>query len=171
MTPNTELQDEFLALLNAHRALLYNVTRIYGHSPVDRDDLAQEAIANLWRAYPRYDARLKFSTWMYRIALNVAISWRRRERAQTRHLVPVGQEVLENVRELSASSQSEDVALLYAKIRQLDDLDRALMMLYLDGLSHEDISEVLGITRTNVATKISRLKVRLREEFRAAGQV
>jgi RNA polymerase sigma factor (sigma-70 family) len=165
------MQEEFLARINAHRALLYSVARIYGRSPADRNDLAQEAIANLWRAYPRYDARLKFSTWMYRIALNVAISWRRRERTQTRHLVPVGEEVLQNARALDASPDSDDVAFLYAKIQQLDELDRALMMLYLDGVSHDDISEVLGMSRTNIATKIARLKERLRKEFCAAGHL
>ncbi len=171
VTHTTEKQAEFLALIKAHRALLFNVARVYGRSPADRDDLAQEAIANLRRAFPRYDTRLKFSTWMYRIALNVAISWQRRERTQTRHLVPAGEEVLQNVCALDASADGEDVAFPYAEIQQLDDLDRALLLLYLDGLSHQEISEVLGITRTNIATKIARLKDRLRKEICAAGHL
>jgi RNA polymerase sigma-70 factor (ECF subfamily) len=158
-------------LVQAHRGLLYKVTRAYGYSAADRDDLAQEVIAQLWRAHPRYDPRLKFSTWMYRIALNVAISWRRRERARTQHLVPAGEEILENVRELDAALDGEDLSLLYEAIGRFEELDRALLLLYLDGQPHQEIGEVLGMTTTNVATRIGRLKERLREVFRAAGHL
>jgi RNA polymerase sigma factor (sigma-70 family) len=171
VSTDTNRQGRFLALLGAHRALLYKVTRIYGHSAADRDDLAQEIVANLWRAFPRYDPSFKFSTWMYRIALNVAISWQRRERTQTRHLVPAGEEVIENVRELDAALDSEDVALLYASIERFDELDRALLLLYLDGRSHQDIGEVFGMSTTNVATRIGRLRDRLRRDFRNAGHL
>src|SRR5258708_1845122 len=160
-------QTQFLALLEAHRRLLYKVARVYGRSPEDREDLMQEAVGQLWRAFPRYDASHRFSTWMYRIALNVAISWQRRERTQTQHLVPAGEEIVQVA--LDAADESEDVPLLYRCIEKFDDLNRALLMLYLDGRSHQEISVVLGITPTNVATKIGRLKDRLREDFRAAG--
>jgi RNA polymerase sigma-70 factor (ECF subfamily) len=168
---NTDRHAEFLALLQAHRALLYRVTRLYGQSAADRADLAQEAIANLWRAFPRYDCRLRFSTWMYRITLNVAISWRRRERTQTQHLLSAGAETLENVAALDAAVDSEDVALLYRLIERFEELDRALLLLYLDGRSHQEISDVLGMTTTNVATRIGRLKDKLRKDFDAAGHL
>jgi RNA polymerase sigma factor (sigma-70 family) len=166
-------QAKFLALLQEHRALLYKVARVFGRSPAQRDDLVQEAIAQLWGAYPRYDEQLRFSTWMYRIALNVAISWRRRERTQTQHLVPVGEELLDIAQPANAltSDAAADVELLYSSIEQFDDLNKALLLLYLDSQSHQEISLVLGISQTNVATKISRLKDRLREQFRAAGHL
>jgi RNA polymerase sigma factor (sigma-70 family) len=170
---NPTLQASFLALLREHRALLYKVARVFGRSSAERDDLAQEALVHLWRAYPRYDQRLRFSTWMYRIALNVAISWRRREQTQTQHLIPLGEELfeLEHVAEPLEPSEHADVALLYSSIQQFDDLNKALLLLYLDGQSHQEISLVLGISQTNVATKIGRLKARLREQFRAAGHL
>jgi RNA polymerase sigma factor (sigma-70 family) len=173
MHPSPEQKAQFTALLMSHRGLLYKVSRIYGRSASERNDLAQEIVVNLWQAYPRYDARLKFSTWMYRIALNVAISWRRREATQTRHLVPTGEEILQNAADLETpfAGTDSDLALLYMSIERLDELDRALLMLYLDGLSHQDISVVLGISTTNIATKIGRLKVRLRDSFRAAGHL
>jgi len=173
VSTNPTVKAPFVALLQTHRALIYKVARIYGRSAADRDDLAQETIVQLWRAYPRYDERLKFSTWMYRIALNVAISWQRRERTQTRHVVAAEADVLENVRVLDAPPGSEDadLALLYASIGKFDALNKALLMLYLDGQTHQDISSVLGITVTNVATRIGRLKDRLREDFRAAGRL
>jgi len=171
MSGPQEIQAQFLALLQDHRGLLYKVSRAYGHSAADRDDLAQEIIANLWRAYPRYVPRFRPSTWMYRIALNVAISWRRRERTQTQHRAEAGPEVLENIQQLDAELDGEDVALLYAAIARFDELDRALLLLYLDGRSHQETGEVLGMTPTNVATRIGRLKERLRESFRAAGHL
>jgi RNA polymerase sigma-70 factor (ECF subfamily) len=169
-TPS-DRQAEFLSLLQGHRGLLYKVSRAYGRSAADRDDLVQEIIINLWRAYPRYDPRFKLSTWMYRIALNVAISWRRRERTQTQHRVETDQEVLENIQQLDAALEAEDVTLLYGAIARFDELDRALLLMYLDGHPHQEIGEVLGMTTTNVATRVGRLKERLRETFRAAGHL
>jgi RNA polymerase sigma-70 factor (ECF subfamily) len=171
VSTDTNTQAGFLALLTAHRRLLYKVTRAYGHSAADRDDLAQEAIVQLWRAFPRYDPRFKFSTWMYRITLNVAISWRRRERTQMQHRVPDGEEILENVEALDAALDRDDVALLYASIERFDEFDRALLLLYLDGHSHAEIAEVLGMTPTNVGTRIARLREQLRKAFREAGHL
>jgi RNA polymerase sigma-70 factor (ECF subfamily) len=167
--PDPDRKSQFISLLQDHRALLYKIARIYGQSAADRDDLTQEAIANLWRAFPRYDSQLQFSTWMYRVCLNVAISWQRRERTQTRHLVAADESVLDNLCDIEDPPENEDVSLLYAIIDQLDEMNKALLLLYLDGQSHQEISAVLGITTTNVATRIGRLKERLRAEFRAAG--
>jgi len=166
-----DAQVRFLAHIEGHRGILYKVARAYGRSTADRDDLVQETVAQLWRAYPRYDARFRFSTWMYRIALNVAISWRRREQTRERHLVADGEAVLQFAGAPDPREDDEDLALLYRCIDRYDDLNKALLMLYLDGRSHQEISEVLGITPTNVATKIGRLKDRLREDFRAAGHL
>jgi RNA polymerase sigma-70 factor (ECF subfamily) len=171
VSTDTDTQAQFLRLLQGHRGLLYKVSRAYGRSAADRDDLVQEIIVNLWRAYPRYDPRFKLSTWMYRVALNVAISWRRRERTQTQHLVEAGEEVLENIQQLDAALDHDDVSLLYGAIARFDELDRALLLMYLDGHPHQEIGEVLGMTTTNVATRIGRLKARLRETFRAAGHL
>lgn len=166
-------QDRFLDLVEAHRRILYKVARAYGRSGADADDLAQEMAVQLWRSFPRYDPAFKFSTWMYRIALNVAISWLRRERTRTRHLVADGEQVLLALPapEADAESSAGDLALLYAAIARFEPLDRALLMLYLDGVAQQEIGSVLGITATNVATKIGRLKDRLRAEFRAAGHL
>jgi RNA polymerase sigma factor (sigma-70 family) len=166
-------QESFLAFLEAHRPLLYKVARIYGRSAADREDLVQEMAMQTWRSFPRYDARQKASTWLYRIALNVAISWLRRETARHRHILSGGEELLEVEGGLAgaATVEDEEVTLLYECIDRFDHLDRALLLLYLEGLAHQEISGVLGITATNVATRIGRLKPRLREMFRAAGRL
>lgn len=156
----------FLALLEEHRRILYKVARVYGGAGMEPDDLVQETIAQLWQSFPRYDARLRFSTWMYRVALNVAISFQRREGTRKQHLAPESQEMLEVARDVDGPP-SEDLALLYQSISRLDDLSKALAMLYLDGHSHADIAEVLGISATNVSTRIGRLKDRLRADMQA----
>lgn len=173
MNFNRDRKAQFVELLQAHRGLLYKVSRAFGRSAAERADLVQEVVVNLWQAYPRYDDRLKFSTWMYRIALNVAISWRRREKTQTQHLAASGEVILENIADLETGAFEADVdlTLLYTSIHRFGALDRALLLLYLDGLSHQEISAVLGITATHISTKIGRLKERLREYFRTAGRL
>ena len=161
----------FEEFLERHRKIVFKVTNTYARLPEDRADLAQEIVAQCWRAFPAYDAARPFSTWMYRIALNVAISWQRRERTRTRHLIPDGEEVLQLVPSPHPVAEEAEVTFLYQCIGRFDDLNRALLMLYLDGLSHQEISSVLGITPTNVATRIGRLKDRLRETFRTAGRI
>jgi RNA polymerase sigma-70 factor (ECF subfamily) len=173
MTLAPDLAARFQAALEPHRGILYKVARGYGRSAADREDIVQETVIQLWRAFPKYDPAFKFSTWMYRIALNVAISWRRRERTQTQHLHPEGGELLEGLAAATSAAEAEhdDLALLYTCIARYNDLDRALLMLHLDGQSHAEIASVLGITATNAATKLGRLKDRLREDFCAAGHI
>ncbi len=161
----SELQERFAALIDEHKRILFKVCNSYCREGEERDDLAQEIIVQLWRSFPTYDQRLRFSTWMYRVALNVAISFHRRERTRRGHVVTSDEHVLEAIDE--TESQPEEVALLYQFIEALDPLSKALMLLYLDGNSYQEIAEVLGISETNVATKISRLKKTMKQELGA----
>jgi RNA polymerase sigma factor (sigma-70 family) len=161
-------QPRFEQLLREHRGIVYKVAGIYSRSAADRDDLMQEIGAQLWRSFGSYDeARAKFSTWMYRIALNVAISQARRERwsdgdrfepLDIHHLETVGGG--EPIRE-----QDERLRALYDFIGRLDPLNRALILLYLEDRSYTDIADILGISETNVATKISRIRQTLRSQM------
>ena len=155
-------QERFQNLMEEHKKILYKVCHSYCKNPGDRDDLAQEIIVQLWRSFRAFDQRVRFSTWMYRIALNVAISFYRRERVRTRHVVPGSEHLLEAVNE--TANRSEEVQVLYEWIEGLDPLNKALVILYLDGNNYQEIADVLGISPTNVATKISRLKETLRQE-------
>ncbi len=155
-------QERFQALVEEHKKILYKVCRSYCRNPGDRDDLAQEIIVQLWRSFGAFDERVRFSTWMYRIALNVAISFYRRESVRTRHVVPGSGHLLEVSNE--TGSQGEELQDLYQWIEKLDPLHKALVILYLDGNSYQEIADILGISHTNVATKISRLKQTLRRE-------
>jgi RNA polymerase sigma factor (sigma-70 family) len=156
-------QERFQALLDEHKRILYKVCHSYCRNGDDREDLAQEIIVQLWRSFGRFDERYRFSTWMYRIALNVAISFYRRESTRTRHVISDDEKVLDAVDE--TCSQPEDIRLLYEFIEKLDELNRPLVLLYLDGNSYAEIASVLGITETNVATRINRLKNSMKQEF------
>jgi RNA polymerase sigma factor (sigma-70 family) len=157
------LQDRFQTLVEDHKKILYKVCNSYCKNPGDRDDLAQEIIVQLWRSFKAFDERVRFSTWMYRIALNVAISFYRRESVRSRHVISGNEQLLEVADE--TASRSEEVQDLYQWIERLDPLNKALALLYLDGNNYQEIADVLGISETNAATKISRLKQTLRQEL------
>ncbi len=163
MTPDAD-HDPFLAQLEANQGILYKVANAYCRDPEDRRDLVQDMTIQVWRSFERFDGRCKFSTWMYRIALNVAISFHRSEQARSRHLHH-GEDHLMDVPDLTdPGPPSEDLAFLYRFIDDLPDLDKALLLLYLDDRSHSEIADILGLTATHVSTKIGRLKQRLRDQ-------
>lgn len=164
-------QPRFEALLHEHRRILFKVAGLYSRSTADRDDLMQEIAVQLWRSFGAYDeARASFSTWMYRIALNVAISQARRahwsqadrfEPLETHHLETIGGGE-------TMAEHDERLTALHAFIGQLDPLNRALILLYLEDRNYSEMAEILGISETNVATKISRIKQKLRGQMTAA---
>lgn len=144
-------EHRFAELLDQHKRILYRVARLYARTPDQREDLAQEIALQLWRAFPSYDPARIFSTWMYRIALNVAISSLRHDRHLT---VPIA-----HTHELIAADPvSSEIEELYRLIAQLDPLDRSLVLLYLEGHSFQEIGEILGISATNASTRLTRLK-------------
>jgi RNA polymerase sigma-70 factor (ECF subfamily) len=163
-----ELQERFQTVVDQHKKILYKVCSSYCRNPDARDDLAQEIIIELWRSFHKFDERYRFSTWMYRIALNVAISFYRRENTRTRYVISDEEHLLEAIDE--TKNQPEEIRLLYEFIDGLDPLNKALVLLYLDGNNYQEIAGVLGISETNVATKISRLKSKMKQEFQGTGQ-
>jgi len=164
----SELQKRFQTLVDEHKKILYKVCNSYCRDRDARDDLAQEIIIQLWRSFDKFDERYRFSTWMYRIALNVAISFYRRENTRTRYLISDEEHLLEAIDE--KENQPDDIRLLYEFIEGLDPLNKALVLLYLDGNNYQEIADVLGISETNAATKINRLKNKLKQELGGATQ-
>ncbi len=157
---------QFHDLLEHHRKIVFKVANSYSRHPEDRADLAQEIATQLWRAFPSYDGQRSFSTWMYRIALNVAISFVRSSSHRDRHTVPLDQELHDIAGTTGVEPEADErVRLLHRFIAQLDALNRALLLLYLEEKSYREIADILGITETNVATKIGRLKQRIRTDM------
>jgi RNA polymerase sigma factor (sigma-70 family) len=153
-------ETNFESLLKTHERALAKVAGLYCFHPEERRDLAQEIRVQLWRAFPKYDENRPFATWMYRIALNVAISHARRTSQQKSVHVPLD----EAITEVPTPETDPRVAFLERFLESLDEWNRALLILHLEGHSYAEISEVLGITETNVSTKLSRLKQKIRKK-------
>ena len=167
MTVTDDRHHAFSALLQRHRGIVFKVANTYARLAEDRDDLAQEIAARLWHAYPKYDPARSFSTWMYRVALNVAISHVREQTVRKRHdAVPLN----ENMHDLADADdvdheRDQHIRLLQGFIQRQPPLQRALLLLYLEDRPQREIAEILGITESNVSTKIGRLKQRIRDEL------
>ena len=155
-------EEDFLLVLEQHRGILFKIVNAYCKDEEDRKDLAQEILIQLWSSIDRFDERVKFSTWMYRVSLNVAISFHRKKNVRNTEVLDDSfLQIAEDT-----SDQSEELQLLNKFIHELDDLNRALIILYLDGNNHNEIAEVLSISKSNVGTKISRIKNLLRDKFK-----
>ena len=161
-------KSRFVLLVDEHKGILFKVASAYCRTPDDRGDLAQEMIVQLWRAFPRFDERQRFSTWMYRIAMNVAISFYRKEWRRQRDVVPLDELGLDvGGADRAFDAASDDVRRLQQRLKTLGELDRALVLLYLDGYSHDETAELMGLTATNVSTRIARIKKKLQQEWEA----
>lgn len=158
------LHDRFLALVDEHKRLIYKVANVYARDDTDRVDLVQEILAQAWCAFPRYDPRQPFPTWMYRVALNVAISAFRSERRRTRTII-AGDEVLLHLSADDAPAADERLAEMYACIARLRPLERAIVLLHLDGQQYRAIGDILGLSATNVGTRLARIRLQLRRDM------
>lgn len=161
--PSSTSEDRFLSLIEDHKGIIFKVANSYCRGAEDRKDLIQEIVVHLWKAHGRYDARFKFSSWLYRIALNVAISAYRREKKRSDRITSLEEVIIEPAEEIAMPDPRIDA--LNRAIAQLDELSRALIILYLDDNSYREIAAILGITETNVATKINRLKGQIRKQL------
>lgn len=167
--PPTPSDDAFLAALQQHKAILYKVANAYCSRREDRGDLIQDIVVALWQAWPRYDRDAAFAGWMQRIAINVAISFYRGESRRIRDALPIeefGMDLAAADRVLAA--EEDDLRALHQLIAQLDEINRALILLYLEGYAQDEIAALVGISATNVATRINRIKQKLQRAYAAA---
>ena len=155
----------FLVIVENNKGILFKVANSYCRNIEDRKDLVQEIILQLWKSFDNYNEKFKLSTWIYRISLNVAISFYRKENSRKRISNPLTTDVFDfSETEISAEKET-NLGILNQIISELNDLDKALMLLYLEEKSYKEISEIIGITETNVASKIGRIKSKLKKEF------
>ncbi|MES2734425.1 MAG: sigma-70 family RNA polymerase sigma factor [Bacteroidota bacterium] len=154
------LQAEFIRLLSTQQKLIHGLCSLYFPLAEDRKDLFQEIVLQLWKAYPSFKGESKVSTWIYRIALNTVFTRIRKERS-----CPKSESISEKVWEIPNPEEldglDEATQALYQGIRQLGELDRAIIMLYLDENSYDEIATLLELSKTNVSTRINRIKIKL----------
>jgi RNA polymerase sigma factor (sigma-70 family) len=167
MTNPNDNQAAFLQLIRDNKGILFKICHLYCRNKDDREDLMQEMIYQLWRSGHRFDVNYKFSTWMYRIALNVAISFYRKESRSGVRIALGGELGLMELEDRPDGNEDleERIDLLQQFISELGELDKALMILYLEERPYREIAEVLGISETNVATRLSRIKAKLKQKF------
>lgn len=156
------IQEAFIRLVNEHRGMLYKVCRMYCFTEPDRQDLFQEIVIQLWRSYPGFRGEAKFSTWLYRIALNTAISGLRKQR---RLITPIDPEQLPTeLQDIQyPAEKDEQLQQLYAAIEKLTEVEKALTMLYLEDKTYLEMEEILGISQNNLRVKMNRIKEKLRK--------
>jgi RNA polymerase sigma-70 factor, ECF subfamily len=159
--------DYFLSLLESHQRPLFKVCWAYGRTSHDRDDLFQEIVGQLWTSFGKYDRSRKFSTWMFRVALNVAINFRRRQQRQGRETAmrDVGSEAAALA--IDDATKRDELRELRELLERQSDADRAILLLHLEGHSHREIGEVLGTSESNVGTRLHRVKQSLRQSVQA----
>ncbi len=156
-------KQQFTALLAEHRGMLRKVIVTYASTPEDREDLYQDIVAQLWRSFGSYDPQRVFATWMYRVSLNVAISRLRSASRRLPVMSDTGGAVLDPPDPRSEVEEQDDRGLMLRRLmNSLDELDRALLLLHFEERSYQEIAEVLGLSESNVGTKLNRIRERLR---------
>jgi RNA polymerase sigma factor (sigma-70 family) len=156
---------DFELIIEKNKGIIYKVANSYCKDVDDRKDLVQEIIIELWKSFKRYDHSSKLSTWMYRVALNVAISFYRRDSKRKMVSTELSESLIAIIPENEPGETESQINQLQQFIAELKDIDRALMILYLEDKSQKEIGEIMGITETNVSTKIARIKEKLRTKF------
>lgn len=159
-------EKKFISIINTHKGLIFKVCNSYCTSS-ERKDLEQEILIQLWNSFDLYDGRIKISTWIYKIALNTAISYYRKGIVEKKR----NSIVRESVLLFSAYDHEldENIKLLYKYIEKLNSIEKAIVLLYLDNYSYQEISDIIGLSRTNISTKINRIKTKLKKTIQYHG--
>ncbi|MGB3145703.1 MAG: sigma-70 family RNA polymerase sigma factor [Maribacter sp.] len=153
-------QAIFTKLIQEHQALLLKVTSIYTDTKQDQEDLFQEVVYQLWKYFDTFRNESKITTWMYRVAMNTAITHLKKDKKRP-DSVPVADAILKQT-EQKDTVYEERLRWLYQQLHQLNTLDRGLIFLLLEGKSYQEISKITGLNPSNVATRISRIKSKLK---------
>lgn len=151
-----DLEKEFLDMIHQNKGIVYKVISFYVDEYSSWEDLYQDVVLNLWKSFPSFRGDSLLSTWIYRIALNTCVSFLRKDKKRPMHI-----ELSADIKEYY--EENEDLNELYKLIGQLGKLDRALILLYLEDRPYKEIGEIMGITPTNVSTKINRIKEKLKQ--------
>lgn len=155
----------FLEVLENHKGIIYKISNSYCANSEDRKDVTQEIIVQLWNSFEKYDSQYKMSTWVYRIALNTAISFFRKNKSRIEKTTIVSDAFGTIIAAEQENHYNTDIAKLQMFIQELNNIDKAIILMYLDGLSQAVIAKIMGITPTNAGTKIGRIKKKLRKKF------
>ena len=150
------MKEEFIGLINKHQGILHKICNVYFYGNPYKEDYYQEILIRLWRAYPGFRNNSAFSTWLYRVALNTSIDIIRKQNLQPRYSELSKFEY--NITENECDNDSDLKDKLYRAIHNLSDIEKAIIILYLEEYSYREISEMIGISECNTGVRISRIK-------------
>lgn len=156
-------EKNFTKLIEANQGIVHKVCRIYTDTPEEHEDLFQEIVLQLWKSFESFKGEAKFSTWMYRVGLNTAITLIRKKKRSIATSSMDSQTYFDVKADDSDVEKNEQLKTLYAAIKKLNDVERALVLLYLEDLPYKEISTTLGISEVNARVKMSRIKIKLKE--------
>jgi len=158
------LETQFVQLIREHERVIFKITSIYARTQADQHDLYQEIVYQLWKAYANFRKESKVSTWLYRVAMNTAITRLKKEKRQVEQ-VPISAAVLNRTANPDRDFE-ERLTQLYQHIERLNDLEKGLILLFLEDKSYEEMAEITGLTVSNVGTKLSRIKQKLKSQVK-----
>jgi RNA polymerase sigma-70 factor (ECF subfamily) len=160
------LQQEFLEKIESHKGMIFKVSKMYVDHQEDREDLYQEIVFQLWKSYQKFEGKSQFSTWLYRVSLNTALTFLKSEKRK-----PDNAFLHENldVAEESQDDKEVQLQLFYKAVHELNPIEKALIFLFLEGQNHKEISENLGISEVNARVKLNRTKEKLQQIIKKYG--
>ncbi len=158
-----QLEKKFIDDINEHLGIVHKVANIYFMNSEEWEDIIQEMLYHLWKGYPSFRGNSKFSTWMYRVCLNTAITYL--SKSKRNNHVPLSHQHIQVVDE-TVSAPNETLALLNKAIENLSQINKGIILLYLEELSYEEIAQITGLSKSNVSVRLVRIKKELEKELK-----
>lgn len=156
-------ETEFIRIIKDNEGVIFKITTMYTDNRIDQQDLYQDVVYQLWKSFKSFRAESKISTWMYRVALNTALT-RLKKNKRRAHTVSIDKVILEQTEYYNPQFE-ERLKLMYAHIKRLNQLEKGIMLLLLEGKKYEEIAEITGLSSSNVGTRISRIKQKLKQQI------
>jgi len=156
----SKLETEYISLISKHQGIIHRITGLYTDTDVDRQDLHQEILLQSWKGYQNFNHQSLFSTWLYKVSLNTALTFRKKEGKRNA--------IEEKVAQMSRNTveKSDTHEYLYYLIKQLHEVDKMIITLHLDGFKNKEISEITGMTTNNVTVKLHRIKAHIIDQYK-----
>jgi len=156
-------KEQFIQEIQAHRGLIYKAATLYTSNAQDREDLVQEITYQLWKSYDSFEQKSNRGTWIYRVAMNVAIQFLKKDKRRP-STIPLDQQTLD-LQDEASDQQADKWKKIQHQIHQLNLVEKGIILLYLERKSHREIAEIIGLSESNVGTKISRIKLKLKKKL------
>jgi len=164
MKQDKNREEEFLKVFEANVGIVIKIAKAYTNTTYDREDMINDIVLELWRSFDTFKGQSAVSTWIYRVALNVSMNYQRKKKKRdSLFTFWSNSKQFEGLCWLTEHDDTPETELLYRSIDMLDAINKAIILLYLDGKTHEEIAHITGISKTNVGTRIGRIKEQIKK--------